>query len=283
MSPPLAFPRTATEALTLYLEHERLVHLAGAWIMITVGVVVLITELLGVRAPYGRYSSEQRMSSWFGPKINAKLAWVMQECGAFFVPLALLLFAGDERCTQSWANRALLGMFLVHYAQRSFVYPPLMRGGKPMPIGTSLLALLFCVYNGWLQGRLWTALEARPPPTDSVTDAACLGVGGALWLAGFLTNLHADHVLRNLRKTPGDTGYYVPRGGAFEYVSAANYFGEFVEWCGYAIAARHTAATAFAFFTFCNLAPRAKHHHAWMHQKFDDYPKTRTAMIPFLF
>ena len=147
-------------------------------------------------------------------------------------------------------------------------------------IGGSL-ALAFCVFNGWLQGRLWTALQVHAAPT-TVADAACFGLGCMLWVVGFAINLHADAVLRGLRKTPGDTNYYVPRGGAFEYVSAANYFGEFVEWCGYALAARHVAAYAFAYFTFCNLAPRAKHHHEWYQKKIDGYPASRKAMLPFV-
>jgi 3-oxo-5-alpha-steroid 4-dehydrogenase 1 len=47
-------------------------------------------------------------------------------------------------------------------------------------------------------------------------------------------------VLRNLRK-PGDTGYYIPKGGMFEYVSGANFFGEILEWTGFAIASGSTA------------------------------------------
>ena len=109
------------------------------------------------------------------------------------------------------ANWLLLSMFMVHYFPRSFIYPPLMRGGKPMPIGICFLALTFCVFNGWLQGRLWTSLEVREVPT-SAADAACLGLGFSLWAAGFAINLHADSVLRGLRKSPGDTAYYVPRG-----------------------------------------------------------------------
>lgn len=193
---------------SFYLEHEAALHTAGAWIMIGVGTIVLVTELCGVVAPYGRHGMAG--SSWFGPLINAKVAWAVQESGAFLVPAALLCF-GEPRCLHSWTNWLLLRMFMVHYFQRSFIYPPLMRGAKPMPIGICFLALTFCVFNGWLQGRLWTALEVREVPT-SAADAACLGLGFSLWAAGFAINLHADSVLRGLRKTPGDTAYYVPRG-----------------------------------------------------------------------
>ena len=197
------------DPLAAYLDHESTLHTAGAWTMIVVGTIVLVTELLGVTAPYGRHSGIAT-ASWFGPLINAKVAWVVQESGAFLVPAALLC-VGEPQCLGSWTNCVLLGMFMVHYFQRSFIYPPLMRGGKPMPIGICLLALMFCVFNGWLQGRLWTALQVREVPTTA-TDVACFGLGCVLWATGFAINLHADAVLRGLRKDPGDTAYYVPRG-----------------------------------------------------------------------
>lgn len=69
-------------------------------------------------------------------------------------------------------------------------------------------------------------------------------------------NIHSDYIIRNLRK-PGDTAHYIPKGGMFRYVSSANYFGEFIEWCGFAILTWSWAGAVFALWTFANLAPRA--------------------------
>ncbi len=77
-------------------------------------------------------------------------------------------------------------------------------------------------------------------------------------------------------------GYKIPRGGAFEWVSGANYFGEIVEWGGFAAAAWSLPTAAFAIFTFCNIGPRAWHHHLWYRKRFDDYPCNRRAVIPFV-
>ncbi|MEM6930058.1 MAG: hypothetical protein AAF602_24175 [Myxococcota bacterium] len=41
-------------------------------------------------------------------------------------------------------------------------------------------------------------------------------------------------------------------------------------------------AWAFAFFTLCNLGPRALHHHQWYQKQVPDYPTHRKALIPFL-
>lgn len=68
----------------------------------------------------------------------------------------------------------------------------------------------------------------------------------------------------------------------FEYVSGANFFGEMLEWIGYALFAQSLPAFAFAFFTTCNIGPRALQHHQWYLEKFDDYPQERKALIPFI-
>jgi 3-oxo-5-alpha-steroid 4-dehydrogenase 1 len=96
-----------------------------------------------------------------------------------------------------------------------------------------------------------------------------------------LGNIHADSILRNLRK-PGDTEYKIPYGGIFNYVSAGNYFCGTVEWVGFAIACWNLPVMAFAMFTISNLMPRALTHHEWYQKKFDNYPKNRKAYIPFI-
>ena len=59
---------------------------------------------------------------------------------------------------------------MAHYFYRTFVFPLRMRGGKAMPIGLCALASLFCLGNGYLQGRLWTQMTVRA--VDTPADAA---------------------------------------------------------------------------------------------------------------
>lgn len=77
-------------------------------------------------------------------------------------------------------------------------------------------------------------------------------------------------------------GYQIPYGGLYEVISCPNYFGETIEWIGFAIASNSWAATAFAFYTFANLAPRAHHHHRWYRKQFPEYPPSRKAYVPFV-
>ena len=210
--------------------------------------------------------------------IPAKAAWVFQECWSCLVPLALVSSAKPE-CLASLHNRVLLALFVGHYTYRTFVYPLRMRGGKPMPVGICGLAAAFCAFNGYMQGRLWTSLSLRT--LDSPRDAAFFYAGVVMWFAGLCINLHSDGILRGLRK-PGEDGYKIPKGGMFRFVTAANYLGEIVEWCGYALAAQHIGASAFAVFTFCNTGPRAYHHHIWFLSRFRDYPEDRRILIPFI-
>ena len=271
------------EALRIFLQHEALLHRLLGYVMILVGLCVILVEVgLGARAPYGRFASLSD-ARFYGPPINAKAAWVFQESLALVAPCGLLVsHAMAPAWSASWQSCALLCMFITHYAYRAFVFPFRIRGGKPMPIGLCFLAAAFCLANGYLQGRAWTAFDVIEASNSSDAFNLAFAGGTLLWALGFFINLDSDHRLRTLRR-PGETGYKIPRGGAFELVSGANYLGEIIEWIGYAIASGgRLPAVAFAFFTFANTAPRAHHHHLWYLEKFDDYPKTRRAVFPYV-
>ena len=116
---------------------------------------------------------------------------------------------------------------------------------------------------------------------NSLGDDPILLLGIALFLVGAAMNLHSDSILRKLSASDGR--YRIPHGGAFEYVSAAHFWGEIVEWGGFAVACRNVAATSFFLFTMANLIPRGVAHHRWYRQTFwNTYPKQRKAVIPFV-
>merc|ERR1712216_808509 len=171
-----------------------------------------------------------------------------------------------------------MALFLVHYTNRTFIYPLRMRGAKPTRLLSFALAMIFCTINGYIQARMLSKFAIYHP--EWCFDGQFL-LGVTLWAFGWSVNYHSDEILRNLRK-PGEKGYKIPRGGMFEYVSGANFFGEIVEWAGFAVACNTWVATSFAVATALNIGPRAMQHRQWYLQKFEDYPEQRKALIPFV-
>ncbi len=220
--------------------------------------------LFFVTAPYGRH-----FRPGWGPAMGSRVGWIAMEWPSVFV-FALVWIANPLFTTPMVMALGIL--WLIHYLQRTFVFSLLLAGpGKKQSVLTVAMANVFNLFNATGNAA---ALTERP------FDASFF-VGVTLFAAGFVLNLHSDHVLRSLR-APGETGYRIPFGGGFEYVSAPNYLGEILEWVGFALAAQTLAAWAFAAFTFANLAPRALSNHRWYREKFPDYPENRRALIPFI-
>ncbi|XP_059334424.1 3-oxo-5-alpha-steroid 4-dehydrogenase 1 [Ammospiza nelsoni] len=251
-------------------EERRLLELFSYGLMALGAVSSLLLRFIPM--PYGRYSSRR-----FGWLLPARPAWVLQELPSLLVPLGFAACGGAVAAARP--NRVLLGCFLLHYAHRALIFPLLIREGKPTPFFTFVLALLFCAFNGYLQGRSLTTYATYPP---GWLGGSCFITGFLGWLIGMAINIHSDRILRNLRK-PGETGYKIPRGGMFEYVSGANFFGEILEWFGFALACCTIESFAFALCTLFILSSRARQHHKWYLEKFEDYPKDRKIVIPFLY
>lgn len=222
-------------------------------------------------APYGRHSRPG-----MGPTIPARWGWVLMESPAVF---GLLGFFLTGPAPLQPASLVLVGLWLLHYLQRTFVFPFRMRAdGKTMPLFIAAMAIGFNCFNAYLNGR-WLSAEGRYP-VEWLLDPRFL-LGAPVFLLGYGINLWSDAKLRALRR-PGETGYQIPRGGLYEYISCPNYFGEQLEWLGFALASWSLAGLAFAVYTFANLAPRAGAHHRWYKETFPDYPATRKAMFPFV-
>ncbi|XP_067942189.1 3-oxo-5-alpha-steroid 4-dehydrogenase 1-like [Watersipora subatra] len=235
----------------------------------------IIFVLLWIPAPYGRYYDTKVLNLHFKP-INGRLSWVLMEAPNLIVPLFLIAIPSSD-IVMLPANFILFGMFTCHYIHRTLIYP-FLQPVKPHTAITVLSAFAFCSINAYIQGLSLFVVHKYP---NSWIQQPSFIAGVAVWLLGLYINIRGDHVLRNLRK-PGEIGYKIPNGFWYDYVSCANFLGEVIEWFGYALACWNIAALSFAVFTAANLIPRAIQHHKFYKEKFEDYPKTRKAIIPFI-
>lgn len=240
-----------------------------AWFII--GAPIFIA-LFFFKAPYGRYSRQ----GW-GPLVGKRAAWIIMEAPSA-IAFAVLFFVGDHHATiTSWAFFILWD---THYIYRAFIYPHLLRGKvKHMPLSIILFSIIFNMINCYLNGR-WLFQFSGGYSNSWLLDLRFV-FGVLIFLGGLIINRHSDMQLRKLRQ-PGENAYKLPSGGLFNLVACPNYFGEIVEWTGWALATWSLAGLSFAFWTFVNLAPRAYAHLQWYKEQFVEYPDERKALIPWM-
>ena len=113
------------------------------WIMALVAVVVFVA-LHFFEAGYG-YLFDRR----YGPPVNNRVGWVLMESPVFIA--MCVLWALSERGCET-VPLVLFALFQLHYFQRSFIFPCLMRGRSKMPLGIVLLGMVFNTLNALMQG-----------------------------------------------------------------------------------------------------------------------------------
>ena len=235
---------------------------------------VVFVALYFLKAGYGMF----RDSRW-GISLNNKVAWVLMEAPVFIV--MALLWWGSERRFET-APLIIFLLFELHYFQRSFVFPFLMKGKSRMPVSIMLMGVVFNVLNGFMQGEwLFYLAPADRYTTEWLTTPPFI-IGTLIFFTGMVINWHSDNVIRHLRQ-PGDTRHYLPQKGLYRYVTSANYFGELVEWTGFAILTWSAAGAVFAWWTFANLVPRANAIYHRYQQEFGTQMGKRKRIFPFLY
>ncbi len=244
------------------------------WGMCVLAGIVYIS-LFYVRAGYGMF----RTPRW-GFSVGNKVGWVLMEAPVFLV--MGYLWAGSPVRFQA-APLVFFLLFELHYFQRSFIFPFLLRGKGRMPVSILLMGVVFNVLNGFIQGEWLFYLAPDNLYTEAWFGTWPFVAGTILFFVGMGINLHSDRVVRRLRK-PGDTRHYLPQKGMYRYVTSANYFGECVEWTGFAVLTCSPAAWVFVWWTFANLAPRA---HAIRNRYREEFGAEavgkRKRLIPFVY
>jgi 3-oxo-5-alpha-steroid 4-dehydrogenase 1 len=238
--------------------------------------LALVTHVLlyFVKAPFGRHTSDK-----WGLTINNKLGWFIMELPSLLIMVCFLVWGTYSTQSFVWI---LFLLWIIHYVNRTFIYSLRIKPtDKKMPVLIVCSAVFFNLMNAGLNGCFLAEL-ASPESYDAAWLTSPHFMAGLfLFLLGMGINIVSDNTLIHLRK-PGETGYKIPQGFLFKYVSSPNLFGEVIEWTGFAIMAWNLPALSFAVWTFANLVPRALNHHQWYKDRFPEYPKDRKAIFPFV-
>lgn len=236
------------------------------WICVAIATFILLQY---VTAPYGRH-----ITKGWGLEISNHLGWIIMELPSFLIMLYFSM-ASDH----NYYTLFLFLLWLIHYFNRTFIFPfRIKTKGKKMPITITISAIVFNAINAGLNGYYLSYLGDYA--IESFMNIKFI-FGFILFCMGFYINQKSDDLLIKLRK-PGESGYKIPYGWLFDYISCPNHFGEIIQWTGFAIMAFNYASLTFLIWTLANLVPRALKHHKWYKEKFPNYPSERKALLPWL-
>lgn len=245
-------------------------------LIMAVTAIFVFIALFFVTAGYGKFATKK-----WGPAINNKAGWTIMEAPVFIVMTILWLCSNR---TFEPALLAMFGIFQIHYFQRSFIFPFLLKGKSRMPLSIILMGAIFNTLNGLMQGGWLFYISPSGHYTAQWLTSWQFITGTAIFFAGFIINIHSDSIIRNLRK-PGDTRHYLPKGGLYNYVTSANYFGEILEWSGFAVLTWSLSGAVFALWTFANLVPRANTIYKKYKEEFGQQMHGRNLkrIIPYIY
>lgn len=231
--------------------------------------VMTFILLYFINAPYGRH-----MRSGWGPVMKPKKAWLFMELPAP-ITMFILFFTNSAHAIAV----TFLVFWQLHYLYRTFIYPSLIKSSRKVPFVIVLFSFMFNSMNGFINGY---HVFHRAEYTVSWFYSPQFIAGIIVFITGFLINIHSDRIIQKMKKNePGK--YNIPFQGMHKFVASPNYFGEIVEWGGWALMTWSLPGLAFFIFTIANLVPRANAHFKWYRNKFSDYPSKRKRVIPFIY
>lgn len=254
--------------------YDRVLAVAFAIVAVTCVAAALVPT------PYGRFASKR-----WGIELDPRLGWLLMELPAT-VSFLFFYLRGPRRLET--VPLVFFAVWLIHYANRGFVFPALMRvprgGRSSFSVVVVLVGWVVTSIHGYLNATMFATLGSHY--TEAwLTDPRFL-VGIAVYYAGFAGNIAADRTLRNLRTKDevarGEAVYRIPRGGLYRWVTSPSYLMELVAWSGFVVATWSVGALFVWAISVANLVPRALQTHRWYRERFEDYPPERRALIPFL-
>ncbi|KAK7691767.1 hypothetical protein QCA50_005168 [Cerrena zonata] len=289
---------------------------ARKWFAIVPTIVCPINFL--IVAPFGRFAPTENsiflldgVKSWIAMELVSPSTFIYTFLHS---PLSLTHHASPPPLNLTHPPTFLSGLFLLHYLNRALISPLRTPSRSKSHIIVPLSGLSFNVMNGFLMGSYLSSSQAEGY-LEGAFRRPMFWLGVGMWVCGLAGNILHDEILLNLRRNAKAKGkarasddsddkkknkqehYAIPHGYLYKYISYPNYFCEWMEWLGFALAASPlpsftsldaffmTVSPPFLFFMseIFLMIPRAYRGHKWYHTKFPHYPKERKAVVPFLF
>src|SRR5688572_29867647 len=204
--------------------------------ILAIGFAFAAFTVLGslfVQSPYGRFASDK-----MGINLNPKLGWWLMEIPATVV--FLWFYVQGPRATEAMPLVLAL-IWMIHYGNRGWFFPLSIRVVPDKKSSFSVTVMTMGMFVTAIHGYLnatWFSRLGTHLTNDWFTDP-CFLLGVAVYYTGFFLIVQSESIVRNLRDpaklAAGETGYKIPYGGAYRWVSSPQYLGELTAWAGFAI------------------------------------------------
>ncbi|KZV74958.1 hypothetical protein PENSPDRAFT_741875 [Peniophora sp. CONT] len=315
-----------------YIDYQTIYTVGKRWFLYSTALAFPVTSFYD--APFGRFSTPDSALALDGIK-----SWIFMELvspAVFLVTMTIHPFSPKPFPvplvnSNTLAPQTLLaGLYLIHYLNRAIISPLRTPSRSKSHVAIVAAAVGFNTLNGFLLAAHLSSSDTAAYLFNAYSSPRFL-IGIILWTLGLIGNIAHDEILLNIRRKakakgkakegsqPGEH-YAIPQGGLYRYISYPNYFCEWVEWTGFALAAApppdaralpilknvimavresalagiskvfapfadsFAAPWAFLFAEVVTMLPRAIRGHQWYHDRFrGTYPRERRVVIPYLF
>ncbi|XP_006658296.3 very-long-chain enoyl-CoA reductase [Oryza brachyantha] len=172
----------------------------------------------------------------------------------------------------------LAAALAVHFLKRvlEVLFVHQYSGSMPLTTAATISSSYFLITAAMLYAQ-HLAAGLPDPPVD------LLYPGVAAFAVGIAGNFYHHFLLSQLRTTTAKTKEYrIPTGGLFALVACPHYLFEIVGFFGFAMIAQTVHALAVAAGAAAYLAGRSCATRRWYESKFEDFPASVKALVPYI-
>lgn len=240
-----------------------------------------LSELRGEHMAYSKFwhvvagrQQQQQQKRAGGVLLSSRDGMLVAYAPALVAAVASFAVPG---AVEGLRAQLLSAALAVHFLKRVLEVLLIHRYSGSMPLKTALtisssylLSTVTMIYAQHLASGL-------PEPA---TDLLYAGI--VLFAVGIAGNFYHHHLLSWLREGGDDKGYKIPTGGLFGLVTCPHYLFEIVGFFGFAMISQTVYAFAVASGTGAYLVGRSCATRRWYESKFEKFPASIKALVPFV-